>query len=83
MTETKFTVSDWDREYMRRLGRYIQEANDAAREKWLALPGAERIARSEALSREYRTRERVEAAMAKDDPSPLYERARRLGLTNR
>lgn len=76
-------ASERDREYMRRLGKYVEEANEAAREEWLKLPGAERIVRSQELSRRYRTRERVEAALAKDDPSPLYERARRLGLTNR
>lgn len=81
MTEqTTPKASERDREYMRRLGRYVEEANEAARAEWLKLSGTERIARSEALSRHYRTRERVEAALAKDDPSPLYERARRLGL---
>ncbi|HML97419.1 MAG TPA: hypothetical protein PKD75_02995 [Tepidiformaceae bacterium] len=84
MTEpARFTVSERDREYMRRLGRYVEEANEATRKEWLALSGAERIAKSEQLARPYRTSERVDAAAAEDDPAPLYERARRLGLTNR
>jgi hypothetical protein len=81
--QAKFTVSERDREHMRRLGRYVEEANEAARKEWLALPGAERIAKSEQLARPYRTPERVEAALAADNPAPLYERARCLGLTNR
>ncbi len=76
-------ASERDKEYMRRLGRYVAEANEAAREAWLALPPAERIARSERLCREYRTKAGVERALREDDPSPFYERARRLGLINR
>ncbi|MCO5202709.1 MAG: hypothetical protein M9925_13510 [Chloroflexi bacterium] len=81
--QAKFTVSERDREHFRKIGRYVVDANRAAREEWLALPGTERIAKSEQLARRYRTRERVEAALAEDNPAPLYKRARRLGLTNR
>jgi hypothetical protein len=81
--QAKFTVSERDRDYMRRLGRYVEEANEAARKEWLALPGADRIAKSERLARRYRTPERVEAALAEDNPASLYKRARCLGLTIR
>lgn len=71
-------VSEHDREYMRRLGQYVAEANEAARQEWLALPGAERLARSFALSR--RGRDYAHPNRDKGDPSLIYTRARALGL---
>ncbi|MBE0608365.1 MAG: hypothetical protein IH609_03225 [Dehalococcoidia bacterium] len=76
--QAKFTVSERDREYMRRLGRYVEEANEAARKEWLALPGAERIAKSEAFSR--RARGYAHSKTEPDDLGLIYSRARQLGL---
>lgn len=71
-------ASERDREYMRRLGQYVEEANNAARDEWLALPGAERIAKSEALSR--RARSYARPRTDRGDPAQIYTRARQLGL---
>lgn len=72
-------VSDWDREYMKRLGRYIAEANGEDLAEHLEQSGAERIAHSERLSE----RSKGYANVLRDDddsPAPLYDRARKLGL---
>lgn len=76
--QAKFTVSERDREYMRRLGRYVEEANEAARREWLALPGAQRIAKSEAFSR--RARGYAHSGTEPDDLGLIFRRARQLGL---
>lgn len=76
--QAKFTVWERDREYMRRLGRYVEEANEAARKEWLALPGAERIAKSEAFSR--RARGYAHSGTEPDDLGLIFRRARQLGL---
>ena len=70
-------VSDWDREYMRRIGRYKHESHEDAIRRHSELPGGERLTRSiEAMFWSVRFRPPVD----RDDPSPLYERARKLGL---
>lgn len=71
-------ASERDREYMRRLGQYVEEANEAAREEWLRLSGAERIAKSEAFSR--RARGYAHPKTESDDLCLIYHRARQLGL---
>ncbi|HMO53634.1 MAG TPA: hypothetical protein PJ994_03950 [Tepidiformaceae bacterium] len=71
-------ASERDREYMRRLGRYVAEANEAAREEWLNLPPEKRIELSERFSR----RARSYAAHNREphDLGLIYRRARELGL---
>jgi hypothetical protein len=71
-------VSEWDREYMRRLGRYQDEANAEALSEHLELSGTERLARSERLSR--RGRGYANEFREPSNPGALYDRARRLGL---
>jgi hypothetical protein len=71
-------ASERDREYMRRLGRYVAEANDAAREEWLKLAPEKRIELSERFSR--RARSYATANKEPDDLGLIYRRARELGL---
>jgi hypothetical protein len=68
-------ISDREREHMRRLGELKARSHAAAAAAHRSLPPAERLARSIALMRRFlgSARHRV------DDPSPFYERARRLG----
>lgn len=69
------TVSDRDRDYMRRLGEFQAQGHAAALAAHLALPPSERLARSVALMRQF-----IASVPARnDDPTPFYERARRLG----
>jgi primosomal protein N'' len=70
------TVSDRDRDYLRRLGALKAQSHHDATTAHLARSLAERLAASVALMLRHlpTTRPRV------DDPSPFYERARRLGL---
>lgn len=72
-------VSEWDREYMKRLGRLQEESHAEQLAAHLAVSGSERLraAIEMALAGPYYERDKP------DDPSPLYERARRLGLYTR
>jgi hypothetical protein len=70
-------ASEWDQSYMRRLGRYKHESHEQARLEHLARSGRERIVYSVAMTLAGTYWRQPEAD---DDPSPLYERARRLGL---
>jgi hypothetical protein len=75
------SVSDRERDYMRRLGEFQAQGHAEGTAAHLALRPAERLARSFALMRRFM----VSAAArrrdpAPDDPTPLYDRARRLGL---
>lgn len=74
------TVSEHDREHFRNIGRWKHEMHEQARLEQLARGGRERILYSLAmtLSGPYFDRDARD-----DDPSPLYERARRLGLYSR
>ena len=73
------TVSEHDRDYMRRLGRWKRESHEQARARHLALPPTERLlvsatwtaTNARLLGRERRDEER---------PELFYERARQLGL---
>jgi hypothetical protein len=69
-------VSDRDRAYMERLGRYKAASHMDAQARHLALSLDERLRRSWALYEAHR------GALPErnDDPSPFYERARALGL---
>jgi hypothetical protein len=61
---------------MRRLGAFQAQGHAQALSAHLALPPSERLARSLALMRQFLAR----ASVRNDDPTPFYERARRLGL---
>jgi hypothetical protein len=74
------TVSDWDREYFRRIGEFKAEANADALRRHLARPSLDRLESSVSRSIEYSTPERVQRRLAEDDPTPLYDRARQRGL---
>lgn len=69
-------VSDREREHLRRLGELKASSHAEATAAHLALPLEERLARSVALMRRFL----ASAPPRQDDPSPFYERARRLGL---
>jgi hypothetical protein len=69
-------VSDEEREYMRRLGKFQEQGHADALAAHLALPPSQRLARSLALMRQFH----ASARPRNDDPTPFYERARRLGL---
>lgn len=68
--------ADRERAYLERLGSYKRESHEAAHAAHLALPPAARLERSLALMR----RGPGVARPRVDDPSPFFERARRLGL---
>ena len=61
---------------MRRLGEAKAASHAAAHAAHLALSQEERLARSVALMRRYI----ASAPPRHDDPTPFYDRARRLGL---
>jgi len=63
---------------MRRIGTYKAESHAEAKARHLALPLSERLRRSWALY--LAGRKAAQPADRDDDPTPLYERARRLGL---
>lgn len=70
------TVTDRERDYMRRIGAIKTSLRDEERAAHLALSIPDRLRRSWALYLAYR-----ESLPAHDDdPSPLYDRARALGL---
>ncbi len=71
------SVTEHDREYMRRLGRYKAETNLASAQEHLAASPAERLQASLSLSLRYLASARH---IDEDDPLALYERARALGL---
>lgn len=72
------TASDKDREYMRRIGVYKDLSHREAQAEHLSLTLDERLRRSWRLYQRYRHLVRREDPQ--DDPTQLYERARRLGL---
>jgi hypothetical protein len=72
------TVSDKDREYMRRIGAYKELSHREAQAEHLALSLDERFRRSWRLYERYRGRVRRDDPQ--DDPTAFYRRARELGL---
>jgi hypothetical protein len=72
----RVAVSDRERDYMRRLGAFKAHGHAEMTAAHLALPIAERLARSIALMRRFW----ASASDRQDDPTPLYDRAKRLGL---
>jgi hypothetical protein len=73
-------VSERDKEYMRKIGRYKAEANAERLRRHLELPMAERFRASIRLSRPHRSHESLRNHIEQDDPAPLYQRARKLRL---
>ena len=74
--DRRVAVSDREREHMRRLGEYKSQGHGAATAAHLALSREDRLARSVALMRRFFSLPR----QRQDDPTPLFDRARRLGL---
>jgi hypothetical protein len=72
------SVSDRDREYMRRIGAYKAESHRDAQARHLALPIADRLERSWQLYLE--GREHAALDRRDDDPSFFYAKARERGL---
>ena len=69
-------ASDRDRDYMRRLGHYQDEANAEWRAAWRALPLHVRLEHSAAR----RFGLPVSPRRDPEEPEKIYERAKRLGL---
>ncbi len=76
--QAKFTVSERDREYFRKIGRWKAESHAAALRAHLELPIAERLERSLAWTIAERPTWRW--PITADSPAPMWERARKLGL---
>jgi hypothetical protein len=72
------SVSEKDREYMRRIGVYKDLSHREAQAAHLALSLDERLRRSWRLYLRYR--HRVRRDDPQDDPAQFYARARQLGL---
>jgi hypothetical protein len=70
------TVSDRERDYMRRIGQIKASLREEEIARHRSLPIHERLAHSWSLYLAYRDRLPSEH----DDPTPFYERARALGL---
>jgi hypothetical protein len=71
-------VSRRDREHMRRIGEAKAASHAEAAQRHRALPLEERLRRS--LELWLARGDRARGAGRDDDPSPFYDRARRLGL---
>ncbi|MBI5949715.1 MAG: hypothetical protein HY875_16375 [Chloroflexi bacterium] len=73
------TASEWDRAYMRRIGRWKHEGHEIALAEHLALSGTERLVTSVVW-----TRANLGLATwslrTDDQPERFYERAKELGL---
>jgi len=67
-----------DRRFMERIGRYKEASHSGAAARHLAQPVAGRLQSSWDLFLTYRSAPTVRTRH--DDPSPFYERARKLGL---
>ena len=70
-------VSDRDRDHMRKLGEAKAESHRDALAEHLALSLSERLERSWQLYLAFRD---PNAPPRDDDPTPFYDRARRLGM---
>jgi hypothetical protein len=75
---TTARASEWDREYMRRIGRYKAESHADQLARHLALSPRERFVHALTMMVAGPLFDRP--PLEPDDPSPLYEKARRLGL---
>jgi hypothetical protein len=72
------SVSENDRAYFRRIAAIKAESHEDAARNHAALSLDERLERSWALYWAHRSE--ADLSKREDDPSPFYERARRLGL---
>ena len=73
------TITEKDREYMRRLGEFKAETNADRLRQHLARSGRERLAISERMSRRGFGYANI-AKRSPDEPWKLHERARELGI---
>jgi hypothetical protein len=71
-------ASDRDKQYFERIGALKEASHSRAAKAHQSLSLDERLSRSWALYLVHRTT--AELARRDDDPSPFYDRARRLGL---
>jgi hypothetical protein len=71
-------VSNRDRQYFARIGALKEASHASAAKAHQLLSLDERLSRSWALYLAHRTT--ADLARRDDDPSPFYDRARRLGL---
>jgi hypothetical protein len=78
MVDHKARVSDWDREYFRRIGEFERQNAEDELRRHLALSLIERIHASERMSKHWARFARDDRAS--DRPEEFYDRARRLGL---
>lgn len=76
--EAPASVSDWDREYMRRIGRYKHESHQEAIRAHRELPANARLAIARRITADCRAFPTWDHRI--DDPSPFYERAKALGM---
>ena len=76
MTEATGVASERDREYLRRLGEFENEARADALREWLDLPLGERLRRSSA----YHTSMTIPETREPEEPEKFYEHVKRLGL---
>lgn len=74
--DRNMSVSERDRDYMRRLGEFQAKGALERRAEYQRLDGAERIIASVSFCQGFA--DQVRAPL--DDPTPFYDRARRLGL---
>ena len=79
MVEPKPTVSDWDREYFRRIGEFERQNAEDDLRKHLARSLGERLRVSQEISRQWSKYVKNDSR-EDDDPGAFYERARALGL---
>ncbi|HEX6032451.1 MAG TPA: hypothetical protein VFY90_13545 [Tepidiformaceae bacterium] len=75
-----FRPSDRDRAYFRRLARFEQEGHDEALSRHMARTGSERLINAVQMMLDGAYFTARFPTPDDDDPSPLYARARRLGL---
>ena len=79
MVEPKPTVSDWDREYFRRIGEFERQNAEDELRRHLARSLGERLRVSLEISRQW-SKHLKHNSREDDDPGAFYERARELGL---
>lgn len=71
-------ASDRDKAYFERIGAIKDALHQETTQRHRSLPLSERLTRSWALYLTHRSQKGL--AQRDDDPSPFYDRARRLGL---
>jgi hypothetical protein len=75
--DSMMSVSERDREHMRRIGAYKAASHADAQARHRALTLEQRLQRSWAL---YEANRQALGRLVHEDPTPFYDRARALGL---